>query len=79
MEATPEKTRPNIVFLFPDQLRSDFLSCYGAEFIDTPNIDSIATAGTRYENSYNWIILLFLAVILGLIGHFFNLKAKQKN
>ena len=53
MEATPEKTRPNIVFLFPDQLRSDFLSCYGAEFIDTPNIDSIASAGTRYENSYS--------------------------
>ena len=36
--------RPNIVFLFPDQLRRDFLSCYGADFIDTPNIDSIAAA-----------------------------------
>ena len=53
MEVTPEKNRPNIVFLFPDQLRSDFLSCYGAEFIDTPNIDAIANGGTRYQNSYS--------------------------
>ena len=44
---------PNIVFLFPDQLRRDFLSCYGAEFINTPNIDSIAENGTRYEQAYS--------------------------
>jgi arylsulfatase A-like enzyme len=45
--------RPNIVFLFPDQLRRDFLSCYGADFIDTPNIDSIAANGTRYDEAYS--------------------------
>lgn len=45
--------RPNILFLFPDQLRRDFLSCYGAEFIETPNIDSIAERGVRYDNAYS--------------------------
>ena len=30
-----------------------------------------------WSSKYNWIILLFLAVILGLIRHFFNLKAKK--
>ena len=45
--------RPNIVFLFPDQLRRDFLSCYGADFIQTPNIDSIAEQGVRYDNAYS--------------------------
>jgi arylsulfatase A-like enzyme len=45
--------RPNIVFIFPDQLRPDFLSCYGARFISTPNIDSIAARGTRYERAYS--------------------------
>ena len=30
-----------------------------------------------WSSQYNWIILLFLAVILGLIRHFFNLKAKK--
>ena len=44
---------PNIVFLFPDQLRRDFLSCYGADFIDTPNIDWIADNGVRYDNAYS--------------------------
>ena len=45
--------RPNILFLFPDQLRRDFLSCYGASFIQTPNIDSIAERGVRYDNAYS--------------------------
>ena len=44
---------PNIVFLFPDQLRRDFLGCYGANFIDTPNIDWIADNGVRYDNAYS--------------------------
>lgn len=45
--------RPNIVFLFPDQLRYDFLSTYGAKFISTPNIDSIADNGVKYQNAYS--------------------------
>ena len=31
-----------------------------------------------WVSQYNWIILLFLAIILGFIRHFFNLKAKEK-
>ena len=45
--------QPNNVFLFPDQMRSDFLSCYGADFIETPNIDSLARNGTLYRNAYS--------------------------
>jgi len=41
----------NILFLMPDQLRSDFLGCYGASFIDTPNIDSLARDGVLYERA----------------------------
>jgi arylsulfatase len=37
--------RPNLLFIMPDQLRADFLSCYGAGFIDTPHIDSLADDG----------------------------------
>jgi len=29
-------------------------------------------------SQYNWIILLLLAIILGFIRHFFNLRAKEK-
>ena len=28
--------QPNLLFIMPDQLRADFLSCYGATFIHTP-------------------------------------------
>ena len=31
-----------------------------------------------WVSQYNWIILLLLAIILGFVRHFFNLKAKEK-
>ena len=46
-----DKQKPNLIFLFPDQMRSDFLGCYGADFIKTPNIDSLANDGIRYQNT----------------------------
>ena len=45
--------KPNIIFLMPDQLRPDFLSCYGAQFIDTPNIDFLCQHGVRFTNAYS--------------------------
>lgn len=46
-------SKQNLVFIMPDQLRADFLSCYGAEFIATPNMDRLAERGVRYENGYS--------------------------
>ena len=45
--------RPNLVFLMPDQLRPDFLGCYGAGFVRTPNIDRLAAEGLRYDRCYS--------------------------
>jgi len=45
--------RPNIVFIMPDQLRADFLSCYGAPFINTPHIDGLAQQGVLFERAYS--------------------------
>lgn len=42
-------TPPNILFLLPDQLRPDFLGCYGADFLRTPAIDSLAAHGRRFD------------------------------
>ncbi len=41
--------KPNIIFILTDQLRHDFLGCYGADFLNTPAIDSLAANGTRFE------------------------------
>ncbi len=46
---TTGAARPNILFILPDQLRADFLGCYGATFLRTPHIDALAAGGTRYD------------------------------
>lgn len=43
--------RPNILFLFPDQLRADYLGCYGAGFAKTPAIDALAAESTVYTQA----------------------------
>ncbi len=45
------ESRPNIILLLPDQLRWDFLGCYGASFADTPAIDTLAAGGIRYKRA----------------------------
>jgi arylsulfatase len=47
------ESRPNLVFIMPDQLRHDFLGCYGASFLHTPNIDRLSNEGTRYTQCYS--------------------------
>ena len=32
-----------------------------------------------WASQYNWVILLVLAIVLGLIRHYFNLRAKKNN
>ena len=43
--------RPNLLFILADQLRADFLGCYGARFVSTPNIDGLAASGIRYTRA----------------------------
>lgn len=43
--------RPNILFLFADQLRASSLPIYGEDQIDTPNIDRLAREGVTFTNS----------------------------
>ncbi len=42
----------NILFIMCDQLRWDYLSCYGHPTLYTPNIDSLAASGVRFDNAY---------------------------
>lgn len=45
--------KPNLVFIMADQLRADFLSCYGARFVDTPHVDSLARRGVLFRWAYS--------------------------
>ncbi|MGH9663205.1 MAG: sulfatase-like hydrolase/transferase, partial [Bryobacteraceae bacterium] len=42
------KRRPNILFLFPDQLRYDWIAGDAKIPVRTPNLDSLAARGTRF-------------------------------
>ena len=35
-----------------DQLRADYLSCYGHPTLETPNIDALATGGVKFDRAY---------------------------
>jgi len=42
----------NILFVMADQLRWDYLSCYGHPHLHTPNIDRLAEKGVRFDRAY---------------------------
>lgn len=42
----------NILFIMFDQLRWDYLSCYGHPHLDTPHIDKLASRGVRFDRAY---------------------------
>ena len=44
--------RPNVVFIYVDDLGYGDLSCYGATKISTPNIDKLAKQGIRFTNAH---------------------------
>mgnify|MGYP001377429825 CR=1 FL=1 len=44
--------RPNVIFIYADDLGRGMLSCYGQRHFATPNIDRIAHQGMRFTNAY---------------------------
>ncbi len=46
-----QDSRPNILFLFPDQLRAQALGCMGNTDVKTPHMDRLASQGLLMENT----------------------------
>ena len=43
--------KPNIVFVFADQMRSGVLGCYGGKQVPTPHFDRLAAGGAVFHNA----------------------------
>ncbi len=63
------ENKPNIVLIMPDQLRPDFLGCYGANFIQTPNIDKLAQQGLQFNRALSPSPICIPARASLLTGH----------
>lgn len=44
--------RPNVIIILADDLGYGDLGCYGARNVVTPNVDTVASRGTRFVNAY---------------------------
>jgi arylsulfatase A-like enzyme len=53
IDANTEASPPNIVFIMVDDLGKDWISCYGADDIETPEIDKLAAEGLTFHNAYS--------------------------
>jgi len=49
---TPAKPAVNVILITIDTLRADHVGCYGYKQIKTPNIDSLAADGARFEHAF---------------------------
>ncbi len=44
--------KPNVIIIYADDLGYGDVSCYGAEDIQTPNVDKLLDHGTKFYNGY---------------------------
>ena len=72
---------PNIVFLFADDQTTSTLGCYGNDVIQTPNIDSLASKGTRFENAFVSHSICWVSrttILTGLTGRSYGSPGDQE-
>ncbi len=44
--------QPNILIIYPDELRADAIGCAGNKVIKTPHINRLAQEGVHFEQAF---------------------------
>jgi arylsulfatase A len=52
ISSSAEPTKPNIIFILADDFGIGNVSCYGSDHCNTPNIDKLASTGTRFTQAF---------------------------
>jgi len=71
--------RPNFVFVLVDDQRWDHLSCMGHPFLETPNMDRLASEGVLFENAFVTTSLCSPSRASFLTGLYANTHGIQNN
>jgi hypothetical protein len=69
---------PNILIIYPDQLRADALGCAGNPCIKTPHIDRLANEGVKFDNAFTSFVLFDLKNDPNEMENLAGLPAYQK-
>ena len=79
--------RPNILLIYPDQMRYDAMGCAGNQVIKTPQIDRLSAEGVHFAEAYSGypICCPFRASVLtgkyaqnhGMVQNHFPLRGDQ--
>lgn len=73
--------KPNIIFLFADDQTTSTLGCYGNTLIKSPNIDSLAKEGVRFNNAFVSHSICWVSrtsVLCGLTGRTYGSPEDQE-
>lgn len=69
-QAAHSQEQPNIIFILADDLGWADLGCYGHPFIQTPNLDRLASQGTRFAQFYTNSAVCSPSRVAFLTGNF---------
>ena len=47
-----QERKPNVIFFLVDDMGWNDVACFGSDFYETPNIDSLSRAGVKFFNAY---------------------------
>ncbi len=76
-----DEKKPNIVFFFTDDQTISTLGCYGNQVVQTPNIDSLAARGTRFENMFVSHSICWVSrttILTGLTGRSYGTQGNHE-
>ena len=48
--------KPNVIYVYADDMGKGMLSAYGQRHFTTPNIDALVARGTSFENAYGCML-----------------------
>lgn len=51
-QSNQPQQKPNVIFIYADDLGYGDLACYGAKNVETPNIDKLAQNGVKFTNGF---------------------------